>query len=152
MKVLFAPDWRNGVPYQQLLADALVRRGVEVDFLNGYRRVFPLSRLLKNQQPDIFHLHWPEAYYPRMSDGFDWLRQLRFPLDLALATRHVPLVLTTHNLHTHNRPNEALETRNTRAALQRAAAIIAHSEAAKLKITREFEIPEKRIHVIPHGD
>src|SRR4051794_33311542 len=63
MNILFAPDWRAGVPYQTLLADALVRRGAKVQFLQGYKRVLPLSRLLKDWRCDILHLHWPEAYY-----------------------------------------------------------------------------------------
>ena len=44
MKVCFAPDYREGVPYQQLLAEALVKEGINVEFLRGYRRAFPLSR------------------------------------------------------------------------------------------------------------
>ena len=46
MEIVFAPDWREGVPYQRLLADALSAHGVRVTFLDGYRRVFPLRRLL----------------------------------------------------------------------------------------------------------
>ena len=151
-RALFAPDWRDGVPYQKLLGDALSEEGVSVNFLAGYRRVFPLWRALKNQRQDVFHLHWPEAYYPRMSDGWDWFRQGRFPLDLALATRCLPLVLTAHNLHTHNRPDERLEKWNTRSAMRRAAAVIAHSDAAKTRILEAFGISPECCHVIPHGD
>jgi hypothetical protein len=55
MNILFAPDYRAGVPYQTLLADALIRRGANVRFLQGYKRVFPLSRLLQDQDCDILH-------------------------------------------------------------------------------------------------
>jgi len=44
--------------YQTLLADALGRRGANVRFLQGYKRVLPLSRLLRAQDCDILHLHW----------------------------------------------------------------------------------------------
>ena len=84
LKVIFAPDWRAGVPYQQLLATALPRHGVDVAFLQGYRRGLPLSRLLEGQQFDFLHLHWPEAYFPKLGDGLDWFRVVRFPLDLNL--------------------------------------------------------------------
>lgn len=152
MRVLFAPDWRNGVPYQKLLADALTKQGVTVDFLAGYRRVMPLWRALKNERCDVFHLHWPEAYFPQMHDGFDWFRRARFSTDLTLATRDVPLVLTAHNLHTHNRPEAPFEKWNTRSAMHRASAVIAHSEAARGKLVAEFGVAPERCHVIPHGD
>lgn len=151
-EVLFAPDWRAGVPYQRLLADALAGQQVRVRFLNGYRRVMPLWRALKSEHCDLFHLHWPEAYFPQMNDGFDWFRRARFSTDLTLATRHAPLVLTAHNLHTHNRPGESFENWNTRSALRRASAVIAHSEAAKAKIVTKFGVASERCHVIPHGD
>src|SRR4051812_30121992 len=68
MNVLFAPDWRDGVPYQRLLAGPLEEHGVRVSFLRDYKRGLPLARLVRErarQAPvDILHLHWPEAYYP----------------------------------------------------------------------------------------
>ena len=64
MDVLFAPDWRQGVPYQQLLANALTTAGVQVSFLSHYKRLLPLTRLLRERSTDLLHLHWPEAYYP----------------------------------------------------------------------------------------
>ena len=68
MNVLFAPDWRDGVPYQRLLAEALEQHGVRVSFLRDYKRGLPLARLVRErarQEPvDVLHLHWPEAYYP----------------------------------------------------------------------------------------
>ncbi len=44
LEVVFAPDWRGGVPYQRLLAA---------------------------QRCDLLHLHWPEAYYPKLGDRLD---------------------------------------------------------------------------------
>ena len=38
MKVLMAPDYREAVPYQGQLANALDGRGVEVAFTQRYRR------------------------------------------------------------------------------------------------------------------
>ena len=112
MKVIFAPDWRNGVPYQRLLAGALEQHGVHVTFLEGYKRVLPLRRLLAAQNCDLLHLHWPEAYYPRKGDAWDWFRRARFVGDLRAATRRCALATTAHNLHAHNRAGEAFATRN----------------------------------------
>jgi beta-1,4-mannosyltransferase len=152
MKILFAPDWRNGVPYQRLLAEALERQGATVDFLRDYKRVFPLRRLLASRPCDILHLHWPEAYYPRKGDAWDWFRRARFPFDLRGATRHCRLATTAHNLHAHNRATEPFATRNTRAAHQRAGVVFAHSEKAKSQLVTTFSLPPGKIRVIPHGD
>jgi beta-1,4-mannosyltransferase len=152
VRVLFAPDWRRGVPYQRLLAEALAELGVEIDWLSEYRRVFPLWRSLPHHPCDIFHLHWPEAYYARMGDVFDAFRRVRFRLDLRMATRGRPLVLTAHNLRAHNRGHEAFAAENARAPMQRAAAVIAHSAAAKAALVVEAGLEPSRIHVIPLGD
>ena len=152
MKVLFAPDWRTGVPYQTLLAAALAELGVEVDFLAGYKRVLALTRLVRGRAFDVLHLHWPDAYYPRRHDGFDWWRQARFATDLALATRRHPLVFTAHNFAPHNRSGEFCEEHNARAPFLQARAVIAHSAAARDQIVQERGVPAARVHVIPHGD
>ena len=41
---------------------------------------------------------------------------------------------------------------NTRYSLRRAAAVIAHSEAAKAALLKTFQLKPNRCHVIPHGD
>lgn len=156
MKVLFAPDWQDGVPYQRLLAEALAESGVEVSFLRNYRRILPLARLIADQRRagrvDLLHLHWPEAYYPPLRDGRDWFRCARFPLDLALATRRLPLAVTAHNLLAHNRGHEPFAWRNARAALRRAGVVFAHSAAAQAELVATFGLPRERICVVPHGD
>src|SRR5258708_50195 len=117
MNVLFAPDWRDGVPYQRLLGEALEEYGARGSFLRDYKRGLPLARLVRDRARhalvDILHLHWPEAYYPSKGDGLDWFRCARYPLDLMLARRSRALVVTAHNLHAHNRPDEPFARRNT---------------------------------------
>jgi glycosyltransferase involved in cell wall biosynthesis len=152
MKVLFAPDWRKGVPYQTLLAEALAPVGVEVAFLADYKRLLPLSRLVKDRTFDVLHLHWPEAYYPRRQDGFDWFRKTRFTTDLARAVRAHPLVFTAHNLAPHNRAGEFRGERNMHAVFTTAHGIIAHSAAARDCILETHGLAPERVHVIPHGD
>ena len=156
MKALFAPDWRDGVPYQRLLAEALTDQGVAVGFLRDYRRILPLTRLVRDWRRehgcDILHLHWPEAYYPRLGDGRDWWRCARFSTDLALATRHCALAVTAHNLHAHNRADEPFAFHNTRAAFRRARVVFAHSAAAAALIAATYGVREENIAIIPHGD
>ena len=150
--ILFAPDWRAGVPYQTLLADALVRRGAKVRFLEGYKRLLPLSRLLKSQECDILHLHWPEAYYPRRGDALDLFRVARFPFDLDRATQNAVLVTTAHNFHVHNRAAEMLVERNVRHANRKSRIVFAHSVGAKRKLVQAFGLDPSLVRVIPHGD
>ena len=152
MRVLFAPDYRAGVPYQTLLADALARCGAKVRFLQGYKRVLPLSRLLREQDCDILHLHWPEAYYPRRGDALDLFRTARFPFDLDRATRNAALVTTAHNLFPHSRGAAGLVFRNVRHAYRTSRIVIAHSVGAKQKLVQAFGLDPARIRVIPHGD
>jgi len=152
MNVVFAPDWRQGVPYQRLLAEALGRQGIQVSYLEGYKRIFPLRRLLATKPCDVLHLHWPEAYYPRKGDAWDWFRRARFAFDLRGALRHCALATTAHNLHAHNRKTEAFAERNTRAAHTLARVIFAHSPVAKERLVEAFGLPPEKVCVIPHGD
>lgn len=153
LEVVFAPDWRDGVPYQRLLADALAEAGVSVSFLQGYKRLLPLARLLRERAAgDVLHLHWPEAYYPAKGDRLDWFRSARFSCDLALATRDRALVVTAHNLLAHNRAGEPFAVQNPRTAFRRAQIVIAHSEAAKSQLVETHGLSPGRIRVIPHGD
>jgi glycosyltransferase involved in cell wall biosynthesis len=152
MNVLFAPDWQEGNPYQSLLAAALERHDVHVDFLEGYKRLLPLSRLLAGRRFDIFHLHWPEAYAPLKGDGWDWFRSARFSVDLAAAVRNRVLVATAHNLVWHNRAHEAFIDVNVRSVFRRAKATFAHSAGARDILVRQFALASERVPVIPHGD
>jgi glycosyltransferase involved in cell wall biosynthesis len=152
MHILFAPDWRAGVPYQTLLVDALVRRGANVRFLKGYKRVLPLSRLLRSQDCDILHLHWPEAYYPRRGDALDLFRTARFPFDLDRATQNAALVTTAHNFHVHDRAAEILVGRNVRYANRKSRIVFAHSVGAKQKLVQAFGLDPSLVRVVPHGD
>jgi hypothetical protein len=155
MDVLFAPDWRDGVPYQRLLEAALVQHGVRVSYLRDYRRGLPLARLVRDWRRrnacELLHLHWPEAYYPRKDDGLDWFRFARFSVDLWLATRGLPLAVTAHNLQAHNR-RDLFARRNTVAAFRRAGVVFAHSETARGALEKEYGVRASKIQVIASGD
>ena len=152
MKVLFAPDYREGGAYQQLLAGALRGEGVEVDFLTDYRRGLPLARALRGWRGDVLHLHWPEKYFQRRGDRADFFRKVRYPLDLALALRRVRLAVTAHDLRPHNRGGEALLHANFRRTYLRADTVFTHSEAARQMVCETYHIRDGKCCVIPHGD
>jgi beta-1,4-mannosyltransferase len=152
MRVLFAPDWREGNPYQDLLAQALQRHDVSVDFLTGYRRILPLGRSAPNIPTRILHLHWPEAYFSPRSDGFDWSRHARFCLDLEIALRNKVLAYTAHNLLPHSRRYQGLVELNIKYVARRARLIFVHSSAAKSLLVSRLGAQGSRIKVVPHGD
>jgi beta-1,4-mannosyltransferase len=152
LRVLFAPDYRAGNPYQMLLARALKAHGIDVVYSTGYRRALPLARGVSNSKPDIVHIHWPEAYFRRAGDQWDRLRVLRYPLDLWLTSRQCPIVVTAHNLLPHNRVEEAGVRRNIMSTMRRAAAVFAHGDVAKTVLIDKFGIADDCIEVIPFGD
>ncbi len=152
MDVLFAPDWRQGVPYQRLLAEALEAHGVRVSFVSDYKRVLPLTRFLRTAHADLLHLHWPEAYYPRMRDRWDKFRRARFVLDLTLAARYMPFVLTAHNLCEHNLHDLPFARINYAAAYRHASLIFAHSPIARDRLVETYGVEEARVRIVPHGD
>jgi glycosyltransferase involved in cell wall biosynthesis len=151
MKVFFAPDYRAGVAYQALLAEALAEQGVEVTFPLGHRRVLPLWRGIEGWSGDILHLHWPEKFFEARRDGLDFWRKARYPLDLWLTARRLPLVLTAHDLRPHNR-SEALLHGNFQRTYDAARAIIVHSEKAAEAVREAYGAKREKLHVIPHGD
>ena len=152
MKVLFAPDYREGVAYQELLARALAETGVEVTFPHGHRRVLPLWRGIKDWHGDLLHLHWPEKFFEVRRDRLDFLRKVRYPLDLALTARRLPIVLTAHDLRPHNRAGESLLHSNFHRTYDAARAVIVHSAKAGDAVRAAYNTKAEKIRVIPHGD
>ena len=64
LRVVFAPDFRNLGPYQQLLGESAEARGRRRwSYLTGYRRGMPLYRGLRGRPMDILHLHYPVHYF-----------------------------------------------------------------------------------------
>src|SRR5262249_1814160 len=116
------------------------------------KRILPLSRLLSRQSCDVLHLHWPEAYYPRKGDAFDWFRRARFHFDLSGAAKRCVLVATAHNFVVHNRGDEPFAERNVRCVHQKAKVIFTHSDRAKQRLVEHLYVPAEKVRVCPHGD
>ena len=152
LRVIFAPDWRDENPYQQDLGQELTARGVELYYLDHYRRGLPLTRGLKAYPADaIFHLHWPNPY---LGPGASWLaplRAIRFPLDLKWGLQKRPLVITAHNLIPHHNQNSPLIRRAMGKMYRQADRIIVHSNSAATAIREKLHVASDRIRVIRHG-
>ena len=151
MKVTFAPDWSQSVPYQSQLAESLSTYGVEVDYLQHYRRGLPLWRGLRDLRFDLFHLHWPEKFW-QIGERFRTLRRLRYPLDLYLASRRHPLLLTAHNLLPHNTDRTFMQRRNSQVSYRLARRVFVHSKRAGQLVTATFGVSPEKIVEIPFGD
>jgi beta-1,4-mannosyltransferase len=151
IRVAFAPDFRDVVPYEHLLADALSKLGIKIDFLKGYRRVLPLYRALGGVSVDILHLHFPQ-YYLIKGDQFDLWRKLRFCPELYLTTRNLRVVYTVHDLYPLNYPDDFLTRVATRYLFSQCSTVLVHAAAAKERVIKEFRVSPEKCIVIPHGD
>jgi len=129
-----------------------MRIGVQVELLSYYRRGLPLFRGTRDIRCDAVHLHWPERYFQLRGDGLGGLRKLRYPLDLALTLRRLPVFVTAHNLLPHNRENEPGVHRCVALTLRNSAGIFVHSASARDALAAEFNIPASRCRVIAHSD
>ncbi len=151
LRVLFAPDFRHLVQYQQLLAAALADQEVTVEFMTGYRRLLPMYRGLRGRKPDIFHQHFPVFYIMR-NHPWDPLRKARFFGDVFLTARVSPLVYTVHDLYPTSHNQDAIGRAGMHYLLRKAAALIVHSEEAKRQVLALGGVRAERCAVIPHGD
>ena len=152
LKVYFAPDYRSGVAYQELLARALAAEGVEVTFPYGHKRLLPLWRGMGKWRGDLLHIHWPEKFFELRHDGLDFWRKVRYPLDFALTLRDFPIVLTAHDLRPHNRAGESLLHSNFLRTYAAARAIIVHSPKSLEAVCDTYHVDPAKVHIIPHGD
>jgi hypothetical protein len=153
MNVVFAPDNRDAFAYQELRANPLRGQGVVVNFMSGQRRVMPLWRTLRSYCAYLLHLHYPEwYYYSRKGDGADLFRRVRYRLDLALAIRDLPLVLTANDLFPHNHASEVLLKENYQYTLDRALAVFVHTAGTLDLFCETYRMNRDKCHLIPCGD
>ena len=151
LKVMFAPDFRKFGPYMGTLGDAMSTQNVSVDYLSGYRRVMPLYRGLRGLRMDVLHMHYPAAYFLQYKQ-WNVLRMLRFPADLHLCSRGIPLVYTVHDVYPLDEPVDFLLKWVIESILKRADALIVHTRAAREQIQTIFGRFGNKCVVIPHGD
>jgi glycosyltransferase involved in cell wall biosynthesis len=154
LRVLMVPDYRVDNPYQRLLAEELNRRGLNVQFTAGYRRVLPVTRAFCGQgvRPDVIHVHWLSPYLRGRHIGSAIIYRAKFLLDIAVARiLGAQVVWTVHNLQPHESRWPRLD-RWVRANLCRLSGrTIVHSCVAKEAVVREFSLDDTKVDVIPHG-
>jgi len=153
-RVLMTPDYRKDNPYQHLLADALENLGASVRFPTGYRRVFPLRRMLPRSgpRPDILHLHWIAPYLKGKTAVAKAIYAVKLLVDLTLVQRAgVKLIWTIHNLVDHEQAHPGIELWLRRRLAALADGMIVHSEEARELVAATYRLRTHNINVIPHG-
>ena len=153
------PDWREGNPYQSLLASALGDHNVDVTFNEMPKGIFSLNRLpaviLAN---DVIHLHWVNDLLGhtvwQQSAISRYLKLILLGLDILLIRlRGCSVVWTVHNLVSHESVNISAELSARRVIARCCSSMIFHSEGALLKVQEAFGFSVKgKANIIPHGN
>lgn len=157
--VLHLPDWRDGNPYQDLLAGGLAQAGWDsrfADYQEGL--LLPLQGVLRNHpKPQVLHLHWIAPYLRHIfwsrSGAVALIKCLLLALDILLArARGVRVVWTWHNLVCHESPDPRREMLARRLMALAASRLICHSASALDQVAAALALPIRhKARVIPHG-
>lgn len=165
LRVLMMPDYRTANPYQTLLVDALEQNDVTVEFPWGYRRVFPIFRMVRDslrngkterrafpQRFDVLHLHWLTPYLKGDNFPVKLVYALKFLLDVWLTRRSgVRVVWTVHNLIPHDSQFPRLERWVCQRLAQLADEIIVHHASALECVRQAYKTAPISGQVIPLG-
>lgn len=155
LRVLHFPDWRSGNPYQQLLADALERRGVEVAFTTYNGALLPLWRNLRRHGADVLHVHWiADIVGSNEANPLKYaLKQILFRVDVALVRLLLGsrIVWTVHNLTAHENRRPGGDRRARRFLARRAGGLLVHCLAAKEMVVDAYGVPSGRVTVAQLG-
>ena len=137
-------------PYGNLLADALARHDVEVEYVLDHSEAWLRANA---DRFDVMHWHWPSHEYSDPASRSETQRRMsRFVGELRLArTLGMNVVWTAHNLYPHDRTHHDIDVAFRRALVEIATAIISHCDASAEAVRREFH-PAAPIFVVPHGN
>lgn len=149
------PDYRPDNPYQELLAKSLKEQGVEVQFPQGYRRVFPIFRAIKTQSQSfqVLHIHWLNPYLK----GLTWLTKLTYSIkllgDLLLVKgKGYKVIWTIHNALPHEAKFPWLELWTRRFVAKVVDQMIIHQACSIPEIATLYQFEAAKAVVIPHGN
>lgn len=160
MRIAFAPNFHRINPYQRLLADALRKRGIEVEMVDfNPADKFPLLGLvsrLKNRC-DALHIHWLHREYAN-NDFLQYrknLRRLRLELIWLKLFGKLPLFYTAHNLYGHDArlPDTELALHRKLVLLSRNTFV--HGTAAHRRLIDAYRLSasdQARLVEIEHGN
>jgi glycosyltransferase involved in cell wall biosynthesis len=109
--------------------------------------------VIMNGKVDIIHLHWQ---HPFLLGGSKWkslVKSLTFIIQILFVRMiGIKLIWTVHNVKNHENRHRDLELFFTGKIARLANKIIVHCNESKKEIVRLFDLPEKKVAVIPHGN
>ncbi|MBF2000273.1 MAG: glycosyltransferase [Synechococcales cyanobacterium M58_A2018_015] len=154
LHVLMMPDYRADNPYQSLLTQALEQENVAVAFPNGYRRVFPIFRAMKDCQHsiDVLHLHWLGPYIKGDRWPIKFFYSIKFLIDIWLIRLSgIRVVWTVHNYISHDSRFPRLEIGLRRILCRLVDRVIVHNYSSLKDICQLYQLSEAKAAVIPIG-
>jgi beta-1,4-mannosyltransferase len=153
LRVFFLP-WNQKNPYQQNLAGALNRHGVEVTACRGSKLLPVLGLLWRYGRPDVLHLHWISGFIVSRFRAVSVLTSAVLLAELwAFRILGIRIVWTVHNLVEHKKRDVGFELRSARRVAACCDALIVHSELGRQLVAEAYNVTcaENRLAVVPHG-
>jgi glycosyltransferase involved in cell wall biosynthesis len=153
MRALFIPYFPKN-PYQNLLAAALGKQGVKVDFTNDFKLISILKTVMGSARPDIFHFHWTYPYVLAKTKYKSVLLSNLFILKLLLLKiLGLKVIWTVHNTINHEQRFVSIDLFYRKILARLCNKIIVHGELAKSEVKRLYKLSKtNQISVIPHGN
>jgi glycosyltransferase involved in cell wall biosynthesis len=135
-------------PYLQQLYSKITKMGIKV-----YAPESMLDFIKKSIKANVIHLHWIENFIrtknflPSLLKAAIFISGLLF---LKLLGKKV--VITLHNIKSHENIHPQLEYIGFWSCLHISNAVIVHSEYAKKEVLAFYSITGEKVTVIPHGN
>lgn len=154
-RVFVSPDYTRTNPYQQLLADGLRDRAVDVEPVAIHGPFMPIRALNDRGVPDVLHLHWLHPFLLGRHAAFTLTKAVLFFSQLALfRALGVRIVWTAHNVTEHDPRHPFLERVLKHLVVRGSDAVIIHCEDVADRVLSAYLLPDRyrdRLHVVPHG-
>ncbi|MFN6512867.1 MAG: glycosyltransferase family 4 protein [Nostoc sp. CreGUA01] len=156
IKSIFLPRVIDDNPYIKQLINNLKNVGIELVFPeNSSSRTFFLPTVIFPEKADIVHLQWLHPFFVRSKNQF--VNLIKFVIIIfeliILKLIGVKIIWTVHNIKNHENKNLILDRIYSVTVARLANAMIAHCQAAKEEIIKEFSVKNTdKIFVVPHGN
>jgi beta-1,4-mannosyltransferase len=140
-----------------LLAEAIEKLGhIVIPYQPKPKQIFSLIKfMLKNEKPDIFHLHWMHPFLIRKSYLKTIIVSILFIIEIiVLKFMRVKITWTVHNIISHEKIHPEIE-RKVRKILIGLFDHIIHLSRSSITIMNNLYMISKKtrdkLYVVPHG-
>lgn len=135
------PD-KLSLPYKDVLAPNIRTRSFKKLRIRDPRNIFAMGKMIsiiRELQPDVLHVQETN--------------DLWYDLTLFL-NKMPPLVTTIHDVFRHPGDQGAVmgSEYTRRVAIYRSQQLIVHANLLKDALVKQFQVPQQRVNVVPHGE